>query len=237
MSLTRAEGATGVELFARALLGFLCFAFPPTLILLVWQQLAPAANEDRLLERVFAAHFTAALLVLALASWLRPEADWRMRLRTAVRTTATYLSFLVLWMLGVWAYGVLLERLGHPLTPQPHLLYFTRGPHFEFGFVLALVTVTVFGPLAEEIVFRGYLSEALRRVLGTWTGEVLAALLFGLLHGLENALPIAALGFFFALLRRNSGSLAPAALAHILHNSVTVALAMAAPKLLPTLHR
>lgn len=238
MSIARPEPGARGELFLRAVLGFLAFGLPPMLAAaFLVTGIDPDRDLHRYVERALQAQLVGIVVLLALASWMRPLLGVRISSRVVWRTAAAYLCFLVPWMLLVFGYSWFLQSIGHPLTPQPHLAYFTQVHPHGFSFGLAIVTVTLLGPIAEEILFRGYFSEALCSTLGPWPGEIASALLFGLLHEPKNALPIAALGLFFATLRRNTGSLAPAMLAHVLHNSVTVALAMGAPKLLPTLQR
>jgi membrane protease YdiL (CAAX protease family) len=106
----------------------------------------------------------------------------------------------------------------------------------EPGFWIVAAGTVVGAPLAEELVFRGYLHAALRSWLGPWSAIVTGALLFGLLHGLTYALPIAVLGLWFGWLRERTGSLLPSMLGHALHNGTAVVVAAAWPRSLELLY-
>lgn len=85
-----------------------------------------------------------------------------------------------------------------------------------------LLTAVVVGPLAEEILFRGFILGKLRQRWGRWAGLLGSAVLFGLAHGLINALPAALLGLYFAWQTERDQSLAGAVVLHSLHNLVAV---------------
>src|SRR5262249_55630916 len=55
-------------------------------------------------------------------------------------------------------------------------------PTFRHCTLAELAAVSVAAGIGEEMLFRGVLQALFTRWLGTWTGVVLASLLFGLLH-------------------------------------------------------
>jgi membrane protease YdiL (CAAX protease family) len=89
------------------------------------------------------------------------------------------------------------------------------------------------GPLFEEIVFRGFIQPLFARDLGTVAGVLLAAGLFGLLHGPEYSgawqfvVLITAAGACFGWVRARTGSLVPAIIMHAGFNSVFFVAALA----------
>ena len=93
-------------------------------------------------------------------------------------------------------------------------------------FVLGLVAVVacVGAPLAEEVVFRGYLYAAVKRFTNIPFAVIFSGLLFGAVHGnLLVLLPLAVLGIVLALAYEYTGSLwAPIAI-HFCFNAATVA--------------
>ena len=93
-------------------------------------------------------------------------------------------------------------------------------------------TAVVCAPVAEEIAFRGYLFTALRSVLPRAAAHGITATLFGLVHGIGHALPIAVLSLLFGYLRDRYRSLLPSMLAHAAHNAITIALVVTWPGLL-----
>lgn len=91
-------------------------------------------------------------------------------------------------------------------------------------FVMMLF-LTVFGPVFEELVFRGFLFPLLARSLGPWPGILLAGTLFALVHGSEyhwhwqHLTLVALAGTVFGFLRYKTGSTAAATLAHTGYNA------------------
>jgi membrane protease YdiL (CAAX protease family) len=93
--------------------------------------------------------------------------------------------------------------------------------------ILSATLTCVMAPIAEELLFRGYMFTALRNWCGTLPAAVITGLVFGGVHagsapGLDLA-PLAALGFGLCLLYRYTGSLYPSIIAHALNNSIAFA--------------
>lgn len=84
-----------------------------------------------------------------------------------------------------------------------------------------ILAMTVFGPIAEEALFRGYLYSALRTKLGCITAAILSAALFSLAHFHANpytAFHHFALGIFTVYLFQKTRSIVPGILLHSLWN-------------------
>lgn len=94
------------------------------------------------------------------------------------------------------------------------------------GLVVAVVALTVLGPVVEELAFRGVVLEALRRQLGDRSAVVVSALLFALCHATAwTFVPLVVLGVSLGWLVLQRGSLAPAIMLHGLYNGVVIAAA------------
>jgi hypothetical protein len=93
--------------------------------------------------------------------------------------------------------------------------------------VLSAALTCVVAPIAEEVLFRGYMFTALRNWRGTLTAALIVGLLFGGVHATSapaaDLVPLAALGFGLCLIYRYTGSLYPAIAAHALNNSIAFA--------------
>jgi len=89
---------------------------------------------------------------------------------------------------------------------------------------LVAVGVCVGAPLAEEVVFRGYIYAAVKRFTNIPFAVIFSGLLFGAVHGnLLALLPLTILGIVLALAYEYTGSLwAPIAI-HFCFNAATVA--------------
>ena len=84
---------------------------------------------------------------------------------------------------------------------------------------LSTLFAAVFGPVAEEIFFRGFMYGAIRKTLGVFWGMVITAAVFSFLHAhIVGFLPIMALGMLLAYLYEKTGSLVPSMAVHIFHN-------------------
>jgi membrane protease YdiL (CAAX protease family) len=98
--------------------------------------------------------------------------------------------------------------------------------HAAAYIVNALVIVTLV-PFVEEITFRGLGFSLLRR-FGPVVAVVAVGILFGLAHGLVEALPfLAAFGAGLAYLRWRVDSVYPGMILHGLFNAVSLTLAVA----------
>jgi uncharacterized protein len=95
--------------------------------------------------------------------------------------------------------------------------------------VVAVLTVVIIGPIAEEVFFRGVVFNAWLREYGYRQALVGSGLLFGLVHmSMVGFVPFVLLGILLAVVYRRTGSLmAPIAL-HVAFNAISVGLALLA---------
>lgn len=132
----------------------------------------------------------------------------------SLRTVAFDL-LLGMLLLGLWA-GVeyLLGNLaGSPSSPAVQRLLVRNVADIPLWLLLALSAGFV-----EELVFRGYLQRQLTALLGSpWPGVAAQAVLFGVTHGYQGALPvlrITVFGLIFGLAAFGRRSLVPGMAAH-----------------------
>jgi membrane protease YdiL (CAAX protease family) len=97
---------------------------------------------------------------------------------------------------------------------------------FGEQWMLALLVVGVGAPLAEELLFRGFLLSALARSgVGFWGGALITTGLWTALHaGYSTAgiVEVLLIGLFFSWLLWRTGSLRVAIFCHALYNSLIV---------------
>lgn len=90
---------------------------------------------------------------------------------------------------------------------------------------IMMLFLTAFGPVFEELVFRGFLFPLLARSLGPWPGILLAATPFALVHGSQyhwswqHLTIVGMAGVVFGFVRYKTGSTAAATLAHTGYNA------------------
>ena len=134
-------------------------------------------------------------------------------------------GLIVLVLIGVFVLSAVLSPLLHPGEEQG-LVPKTWHPDRAAPFVANFLVVAVLAPIVEEITFRG-LGYKLLEPFGKWTAILLVGLLFGLAHGLVEALPIlAAFGAGLAYVRMRTGSVYPGMIVHGAFNSLVLIVAV-----------
>jgi CAAX protease family protein len=103
---------------------------------------------------------------------------------------------------------------------------------FEYPryFFLSLVSITVFAPMLEEVLFRGFLQSFIRQHLGTKSAILITSLCFSLFHyspeqGMSNISIIGSLlplALFLGYVYEKQGSLFASIALHALFNSISV---------------
>ena len=91
----------------------------------------------------------------------------------------------------------------------------------QYELILAFITLVVIAPVAEEILFRGYLFNKLRKYVPVWAAILATSILFGFIHGAWNlAIDTFALSVVLCWLRLNTGSLWASMLLHMTKNAI-----------------
>ena len=132
----------------------------------------------------------------------------------------------VLVLIGVFVLSAILSPILHPGEEQglvPRTWHGDKAAPFVANFIV----VCLIAPVVEELTFRG-LGYRLLEPFGRWTAVLLVGLLFGLAHGLVEALPIlAAFGAGLAYVRMRTGSVYPGMIVHATFNSLVLIVAVA----------
>ena len=137
------------------------------------------------------------------------------------------LLFLIL-LLSIW----FLNFLGYKPPPQPVFEVFMEEDRAKVLLYLSIF-VSVFGPIIEEMFFRGFMYSAIKKRLGVLGAAILTAAIFSFLHtNIVGFLPIMVLGVLLAYLYETTGSLIASMTVHILHNSIIVGFVFFVKKLI-----
>ena len=91
---------------------------------------------------------------------------------------------------------------------------------------IPVLLIAGLAPISEELFFRGFLFAGLRARLSLWPAALVAGLVFGLVHaptGVTTVVPLAGLGVGLCWLYERTGSLWPPILAHVVNNSIALA--------------
>jgi membrane protease YdiL (CAAX protease family) len=173
------------------------------------------------------------LLAILAAAW-PPAVPWRPV--AALRVLLVYVPFAVLWLAFVALYLQVAHGLGYTVPVQEKLAEIAAKGTSTPDLPVLCLGIVIVAPLAEEILFRGYLFTALLRVLPSWATQLATAIVFGLVHGLYYALPIGVLALLFGWLRARHAALLPSVLAHMVHNGLTVVITLSWPQHLELLY-
>ena len=227
---------TGAQLGLRFLIGLGVLAVGPVVAFDLLRQggVVAALAPHEHVEHSMLGFVLACAGVVAFAFVLRPGLSW-LPLRPG-HVVVRYGGFVLLWAPLLLGYLALLRATGIAIAPQPALPYLADADFARPGFWCVVVGTCVAAPLAEEVVFRGYLQPALLASMSPRAAIAITAAAFGLVHTLPYALPVALLGAFFGWLAWRCGSLWPAVLAHMLHNVTTVVLTVCWPGSLDLLY-
>ncbi len=186
-----------------------------------------------------AAYSLALLAVVFLPRLFNPGAKENLRKALAV-ARRPHVSDVGLVVLGYGAYLVLTVALG--VLVQALWRDFNAGQLQESGFqhlsgsfefAAAFLALVIIAPLAEELLFRGYLFGKLRESAGFWLSALLTSALFGAVHLQWNVgLDVFALSLVLCYLREKTGVLWGCIGLHMLKNSIAFLLLFVYPDLL-----
>lgn len=167
-------------------------------------------------------------IILGVVLWIahgRPRREWLALRRPTSWARAAGISAAVL--IGVFILSGLLQPLLHPGKEQGLVPQHWR-PEFVGAFVFNFAVVALCAPVVEELTFRG-LGYTLLSRYGQWVAIALVGVIFGLAHGLVEALPILAFfGMGLCYLRAKTDSVYPGMVVHAAFNALVLGVAVAA---------
>ena len=96
----------------------------------------------------------------------------------------------------------------------------------DVGLLVAIaVSAIIIAPIAEELIFRGYLYPVVKRFTDRWFASIFSGVLFGVIHFNVMGLPMLALmGIILAVIYERSGSLWVPIGCHAAFNATSVGL-------------
>jgi membrane protease YdiL (CAAX protease family) len=124
-------------------------------------------------------------------------------------------------------YGTLvIEALGKDFKFQTEITSLLNAiPKTGLNVFLLYLAVTVVAPAVEELLFRGFLQNALRKWFGPVASIAMAAMIFSAVHMQFYEFPVLmALGAAFGYVYHKTGSMRVTMLLHMVNNAATLAL-------------
>ena len=105
-------------------------------------------------------------------------------------------------------------------TPSiPEIVLYYEDSEYNLILALSFTSMVIAAPVVEEILFRGYILDAIREIHGDTVAILGSAGLFGLLHLEPYVVGMAALGgVIYGWIRIKTGSLWPSIVSHMVWN-------------------
>ena len=128
-------------------------------------------------------------------------------------------AYPLLLLVQAMIYGV----AGGDMQPQEvvRFLQEAEGPRDKLAVIVMAVVVA---PVAEEVIFRGYLYPVVKRYAGAFVSIAVTSLLFAVLHGHAASVPaLFTLALCLALAYEKTGSLLVPMIMHAVFNAVSIA--------------
>ena len=149
-----------------------------------------------------------------------------------VRVPVGYVAYAILTTIVAAIAAVALPFVDYSQTQETGFAQLST----QFEYILAFLSLVIVAPVAEEILFRGYLLGKLRKYAPVWLAVLITSLLFALVHFQWNVgIDVFALSIILCVLRITSGSLWPSILLHMLKNGIAFYFLFINPSLLSTL--
>lgn len=97
-------------------------------------------------------------------------------------------------------------------------------------YIVAFIALVILPPIAEELLFRGYLFGRLREKFGFWLSTIVVSIVFGVVHMQWNVgIDVAVLSLFLCYLRERTGSIWASIVLHAIKNGIAYFLLFIAP--------
>lgn len=185
------------------------------------------AVQDHSIEEVghFAIALSMFLAFIFMAIYLWKDGYIGKDKRTWSAISGTYLLFSVLICLA----SIFIIDYLHTLLPKlPNLLDSTFDT-LQSGW-LGILSIAVFGPVLEELLFRGAITKVLLKTYSPAKAIILSALVFGVFHINPAQIIVGMLfGLVLGWIYYKTASLIPCILIHMLNNSLAVYLDLKFP--------
>lgn len=133
-----------------------------------------------------------------------------------------YLAIIPILFVTLLATAVIISAFKLRPPVQPIVDMFMKEKNVPV-LIYSTIFAGIFGPIMEEIFFRGFMYKALKRKIGVLWSILATAFIFSVLHvHWVGLVPIMVLGVLLAYLYEKTGSLVPSITVHIMHNMASV---------------
>lgn len=138
----------------------------------------------------------------------------------------------MIWIVPIFVFVTALSQISadalsgiwHDLSPQEPVKLFQQSGNLFVQLALA-VSAVVIAPVAEEVIFRGYVYGVMKRFTDGYFAAIASALVFSVVHlHVGTLIPLFALGLVLVLAYEVTGSLLVPVFIHALFNAASTAL-------------
>jgi membrane protease YdiL (CAAX protease family) len=158
-----------------------------------------------------------AAVVGVAAMTTRPQL-WHFGFRSAPLRHSIAIAFMA--VVAFLAFELTYSAIFNPKNPQK-IVDDLGADQSTALLVTGAIAVIVVAPIAEELLFRGFLFRVLRMRMAFWAAALIDGVLFGLVHGSLVILPVLAfLGVALCWVYERTGSLFPCIAIHALNNTI-----------------
>jgi len=162
--------------------------------------------------------------LLASLRLLRPQMDIMGSLKGMKLPSSSLMAIISLPVMMVLSLIVVNVASEAGLPGGSDLFSEPEGP-MDIGYLV--LGIALLAPLAEELLFRGYLFSLLEKRAGTNPAIIVTAWLFALFHfSFLTFIPIFFMGLWMGYLRKRSGSILPSLIFHSVNNLLAIAIAL-----------
>ena len=133
------------------------------------------------------------------------------------------ITYLFLYGIELWGYAAWLDQyFGDDAKLQETVKTYQETDALTIRIMIALSAIII-APVAEEIVFRGYIYATIKRFSTRLVGALLSSLLFGVVHfNISAFIPLVFLALVLTLAYELSGSIWAPISIHALFNASTI---------------
>jgi hypothetical protein len=156
-------------------------------------------------------------------------AKWSRQILTGI---ITYAGLIPIYALTLFVLMLIIQWLHYetPVQTPVQILYQEQNMSLLYLFMFV---IGILGPFFEEVFFRGFVYQAVRKKIGARRGIVLTSVFFALLHfHLVGFIPIFILGVVLNVLFEKTGSVVPGTVLHITHNTLMLSITLQVKDLL-----
>lgn len=174
------------------------------------------------------------VLVVILPIWAMRNKKYVMKILGVDKRPTSVILWMPLMLWAAYMVATIIAAMASSFLPWIDIDQ-TQENGFEnltqpYEYILAFIALVVLPPIAEELLFRGYLFGRLREKLGFWVTTTVVSIIFGFVHLQWNVgIDVAVLSVFLCYLRERTGSVWASMVLHAIKNGVAYLLLFIAP--------